>query len=319
MATKPHIILGTNMVGGRFKAPEVKTCLDDFAKHGHTMVDTAAVYTGGRSEMVLGDLGVSGKFQVHSKCWPIKPGDHSAEKLRATVEKSLQSLKTDSIDLYYLHAPDRATPILETLQTMDEFYRAGKVKALGLSNFTSYEVMKAYMTAEQHGLLKPTVYQGIYNPIHRVVEKELLPCLANLNMTFYAYSPLAGGLLSGNYARLEDPLPKTSRFNAKDWFDRYFNQQTFEGLNVVRDACKADGISMGEAALRWMVHHSALRPEDGLILGGSSLTQFQNNMDWCDKGPLPADIVAAFDGAYAASRATESPYFQPLPKKGSRL
>lgn len=152
------------MVGGRFRAADVKICLDEFAKHGFSIIDTAAVYTGGRSEKVLGELGASKKFKVHSKAWPIKPGDHSRDKLRKTIEQSLASLQTDCIDLYYLHSPDRGTPILETLQTIDEFFKAGKIKALGLSNFTSWEVMKTVITAEQHGLLKPTVYQGIYNP-----------------------------------------------------------------------------------------------------------------------------------------------------------
>lgn len=134
--------------------------------------------------------------------------------------------------------------------------------------------------------------------VHRTIETELLPCLRNLGLTFYAYSPLAGGLLSGNYARLDDPLPKTSRFNAKDWFQKYFNAQTFQGLNQVRAACQENGISMGEAALRWMVHHSALGKGDGVILGGSSLQQFKDNMDWCGKGKLSQDIVDAFDVAY---------------------
>ena len=97
------------------------------------------MYVAGRSEKVLGELDACSKFVVHSKAWPIKQGDHSAEKLRATIETSLASLKTGVIPLYYLHSPDRGTPILEVLKTIDEYYKAGKIKALGLSNFTACE------------------------------------------------------------------------------------------------------------------------------------------------------------------------------------
>jgi aflatoxin B1 aldehyde reductase len=89
------------------------------------------------------------------------------------------------------------------------------------------------------------------------------------------------------------------RFNAKDWYAKYFNQKTFEGLNIVRAACDASKMSMGEASLRWLMHHSALGKGDAVVLGGSSLKQFKDNIAWCDKGPLSKDIVDAFDSAYA--------------------
>jgi len=111
--------------------------LDLFKKYSYDELDTARVYCDGKEEGFITKVGWKERgFKIASKCYPVKPGGHSAPELRATLEKSLSELKTDKIDLYYLHAPDWATPLEETVKAMDELYKEGKVAVWGISNFT---------------------------------------------------------------------------------------------------------------------------------------------------------------------------------------
>jgi aflatoxin B1 aldehyde reductase len=131
-------------------------------------------------------------FQVATKAFPFKTGDHGALKLQSQFEQSLKALCTNQVDLFYLHAPDYGTEFEETLKVVNEFYKQGKFQRFGLSNYSSWQVMEIYKICEARGYVKPTVYQGRYSVLTRDVEKELFPCLRKLGIIFYAYNPLCG-------------------------------------------------------------------------------------------------------------------------------
>lgn len=176
-AIKNRLILGTMTIGpdpklgARITDIEVyKKCLSYFASKGYREVDTAQLYIGGQQEAFtrealtgLPDL----TFDVASKVYPKKPGDHAPENLIKAWDESLKNLGISEPDIFYLHAPDRSVPYEETLEAADKLYRDGKFKQLGLSNYASWEVAEIVGICERRGFVKPKVYQGMYNAISK--------------------------------------------------------------------------------------------------------------------------------------------------------
>jgi aflatoxin B1 aldehyde reductase len=119
---------------------------------------------------------------------------HSPEHLRENLMRSLKALQTDHIDMWYLHGPDRTTPYEVTLREVDKLHREGYFEKFAISNYMAWEVAQICEICDRNGWIKPSVYQGIYNAIHRAVEPELFPCLRHYGMAFYNYNPLAGGV-----------------------------------------------------------------------------------------------------------------------------
>ncbi|KAJ9493901.1 hypothetical protein H2202_010568 [Exophiala xenobiotica] len=185
-SNKPRVILGlmtfgppgTEAKGGRITTlDEYNKCLDYLQQRGYNEVDTARAYISGEQE----GFTQQAKWQdrgltLATKCYPVKPGDHAPDKLRASLEKSLKELGTNCVDIFYLHAPDRSVPFEETLRCCNDMFKEGKFVALGLSNYAAWEVAEVWNIAKERGWVKPTIYQAMYNAITRDIEKELVPC-----------------------------------------------------------------------------------------------------------------------------------------------
>ena len=230
------------------------------------------------------------------------------------AEWSLQDWKVnrDKVDLLYFHFPDGKTPIDEALETVAELYEQGKVKELGLSNYPAWQVVDIWHKCEKYGCPKPTVYQGMYNALCRNVEPELFPAIRALGMRFYAFNPLAGGMLTGKHQHFED-VPEPGRFTRlKSYRDRYWKQSYFDAVDEIRKACEAEGIPMVEAAYRWLSNHSCLDASkgDGILLGASKITQMEQNMEAAKKGELPQSILDAIDGAWEIAKSDSPAYFK---------
>lgn len=197
----------------------------------------------------------------------------------------------------------------ETLRACHQLHQEGKFVELGLSNYAAWEVAEICTLCRSNGWILPTVYQGMYNATTRQVETELLPCLRRFGLRFYAYNPLAGGLLTGRY-KYEDKDEKqpVGRFFGNNWAEvyrnRYWKEHHFEGIALVEKALQAaygtSAPSMTSAALRWMYHHSQLQGAhgDAVILGMSSLEQLEENLAATEEGPLEPAVVQAFDQAW---------------------
>lgn len=295
--------------GRRVDAEQSAAMVSAFMEHGHDELDGAFMYADGRSEQIMGSMGLGQKVKIATKVNPWDGKTLKAESVRSQLNTSLERLQRECVEILYLHAPDHETPIEETLAACQELYQQGKFKELGLSNYASWEVAEIYSICKYKNWILPTIYQGMYNATTRQVETELLPCLRHFGMRFCAYNPLAGGLLTGKY-QFEDKNEKqpTGRFFGNSWAEayrnRYWKEHHFRALDLVKKAIDAayscEKPSLTAAALRWMYHHSKLQGDlgDGVIIGMSSMEQLQLNLAASEEGPLAPTVVKAFNEAW---------------------
>ncbi|KAF7344268.1 putative aldo keto reductase [Mycena venus] len=237
------------------------------------------------------------------KMWWLTADDltHAPEDLRKGLNLSLAALKTNKLDIYYLHVPDRNVPYEDTLREINKMHTEGLFARFGLSNFPAWEVAQICEICKRNGWVMPTVYQGLYNAQHRVVEAELVP--------LYVYNPLAGGFLTSRYTRDQREFEFSDRYNperahAQHQRARFWSEANFAALDLLRAAVAAHGITESEAALRWLAHHSAIKKEfgDAVIVGAAGKKHLEENLEALDKGPLSADIVAALDAGWEQAR-----------------
>ena len=318
-----RVVLGTASVGSHLSPLAKITTVEDaskfvnlFRSRGYADIDTARAYPvgrGGTCEKLLGEdeLRLAKWANVSTKVSSFMPGSHRTKNITMSIDRSLDALNTDTVDVMYLHAPDKATPFKETCEAMNKAYMEGKFERFGLSNYSVAEVKEIVNICEENGWVKPKVYQGQYNPICRGGEEELFEVLREHNIAFYAYSPSACGFFSNKVSRasIKD---KNSRWNiasplgakyAKD----YFHDPLFAAAEVVRTQARKYGISGHAAALRWTTWHSQLGAEygDAVIIGASKLSQLKENMDILEQGPLPEALVETLNGVWDDVRALE--------------
>ncbi|KAI1378724.1 aldo/keto reductase [Hypoxylon crocopeplum] len=324
-ATALKVVFGAMTLGKEgaeaARVHDLKDCaamLDILQKYGYNEVDTARVY--GASEEILGQLNWQGRgIVLDTKLNPLrfgpKPYSHKRDDLKRGITDSLQALKADKVDLWYLHTPDHNTPYEETLEAVNELYKAGLFKRFGVSNYAAWEVAQICELCERNGWKKPDVYQGCYHALQRSVEPELFPCLRHYGIAFYAFSPLAGGMLTDKYQRDTTEHEQGSRFDpsrmqGKSFRRRYWNDAYFEALDVIRPVARKLGLTTAEAAVRWLVHHSSLKGEcgDAVIIGASSAAQLEENLANVKKDPLPDELVKAFDEAWSTVKGVCGTY-----------
>ncbi|EME45350.1 hypothetical protein DOTSEDRAFT_71172 [Dothistroma septosporum NZE10] len=304
--------------------------LDIFQKIGHNEVDTSRQYGDGASEEMLHGLRWQERgLQVSTKMYPTgalqfgpegwdKTLRHTSEGIQETVPKSLKALKTHQVDIWYLHGPDRTVTFEETMRAVNDIYQLGFFKRLGLSNYMAWEVARICGICKANNYKQPDVYQGIYNALHRAVEPELFPCLRHYGIAFYAYNPLAGGYLTDRYHRKtkHGNIEDGARFDASRWQGRmyrskYWNDEYFSALDILRPVARANGLTEAEAALRWMMHHSQLDSKhgDAIVTGASSVKQLEQNLLDLEKGPLPKEVVLALNDGWAGCKAISFKYW----------
>jgi len=323
-----NIVFGAMTFGSTptSRTPDISVCakiLDIFQSHGHNEIDTARFYNTGTSEEYLGKLDMKKRgIVVATKLYPTKgtqmPGEqisHSPADLRKHLLLSLQALQADKVDMWYLHGPDRSTPYEETLREVNNLHKEGYFRRFGLSNFMSWEVAQICGICEKNGWIKPVVYQGIYNVLHRAVEPELFPCLRAHGIAFYAFNPLGGGFLTGKVSKDSD-VEKGSRFDSDTrvgqmYRQRYWNDKYFTALDMIKAVGEKHGLSMTEISLRWMSHHSFLKRQfdDAILIGASSINHIEQNLVDLEKPPLPEDVVTTLNEAYEFVKPVTTKYW----------
>jgi aryl-alcohol dehydrogenase-like predicted oxidoreductase len=204
------------------------------------------------------------------------------------------------VDVYYIHAPDRRVPLEGLLAGINTLYQAGKFKRFGLSNYLATEVDEVVRVCREKGYVLPSVYQGNYSAVARRAETELLPTLRKHNISYNAYSPIAGGfltkdvevLVSGGEGRWD---PKTTF--GKQYHALYNTKNMLEGLKLWDKISKESGIPKVELAYRWVAHNSALSGEsgDGVIFGTRTIEQLNQTLAAFAKGPLDSEIAAQIE------------------------
>ena len=293
-----NLVLGTMTFGESVFSSDVKDFINAYLDAGHSELDTAYVYNEGNCERLLGEAlkEIDRPYTIATKVNPRISGKLDGEAAYKQVNESLERLGRDSVDIVYLHFPDPATPVVSILEAMANLHDQGKFKELGLSNFPAWMVADAWHICDGHGWVKPTIFQGIYNPLTRKAEIELNACLNNFGMRFYAFNPTAGGLLTGKYGKFED-APTDGRFTHRpNYQGRYWKKSYFDAVEVIKTAAEKHGITSIEATYRWLAYHSMLNGDrgDGILIGASKLNHLKQNMETVKAGPLPDDVVAAF-------------------------
>jgi aryl-alcohol dehydrogenase-like predicted oxidoreductase len=281
---------------------------------GITTIDTANAYVGGATEDMLsrllkerrGDIILASKAGMphadHGDNSPLSPAG-----LRNSVEGSLRRLGVDSIDLFYLHQPDRVTPLHETLRTVAELVAEGKIGALGVSNFAAWQIADVIHVAREVGAPQPVVAQQLYNLVARRLEEEYLGFAATHNVHTMVYNPLGGGLLTGRHSF--ESKPSEGRFGdsklAAMYTQRYWDKQLFDAIGELSRIASDAGVTLAELSLRWLAYRDGV---GSMLLGGSKVEQLQANIAAVANGPLPADVVEACDAVGTALRGRMPAY-----------
>jgi aryl-alcohol dehydrogenase-like predicted oxidoreductase len=292
-----ELCLGTMSFGGTTDEETAHRMLDRFTEAGGSFVDTADVYGAGASEEIVGrwlrrrrrdDLVVATK--AYGTMGPA-PNDAGAGRkhLISAVEASLRRLGTDYIDLYQIHVFDDATPLEETLSTLDGLVRAGKVRFVGASNYAGWQLQKSVDLSRLRGWEPFACLQPLYNLLDREAEWDLLPVCREEGLGVIPWSPLRGGWLSGRYRREQAAAPPGSRADvdpdAGGWpeaWGTYANERTWAVLDAVRDVAERTGRSAAQVALRWLMQQPGVTApilgprtpdqlEDGLAAAGTPL------------------------------------------------
>ena len=302
------LALGTMTFGARrwgTDAAASRAVFDAYVDAGGNFVDTADLYSDGRSEAMLGDFiadaGTRERLVVATKSgFPRTQGNahgggNGAKNMRAALDGSLARLRTEYIDLYWMHVWDRITPPEEVLRTLTDAVRAGRILHYGFSNTPAWYVARVATLAQAHGLPVPVGLQYQYSLLDRGVELELLPAGEALGLGLVPWSPLGGGLLTGKYGRekLADAarssrLPGDAsgddsargdddgRLDGDNPFGgMLFTERNFDIVDVVRDVAAEQGRSMAEVALAWTVAQPGV---SSVLVGASRVSQLQQNI-----------------------------------------
>jgi aryl-alcohol dehydrogenase-like predicted oxidoreductase len=302
------LVLGTMTFGDTVDAAGAEAMLDAALDAGITHVDTANGYAGGESERMLAGLlsGRRDRVTLATKAGMPHPDADghsplSARGLRASVEGSLARLGTDHVELFYLHQPDRAAPLAETLTTVAELVAEGKIGAFGVSNYAAWQIAEVNHLADELGMARPVVAQQLYNLLARRIEEEYAEFAAVTGLVTMVYNPLGGGLLTGRHSF--DAAPTDGRFGdsrlAAMYKERYWNTAIFDAVEQLSVVAEKAGIPITELALRWLVSKPATGP---ILLGGSKVEHLKANIAAVAKGPLDAEVLDACDDVGAALR-----------------
>jgi aryl-alcohol dehydrogenase-like predicted oxidoreductase len=310
--TVSRACFGTMTFGSQTDQAAAQRIVDACLDHGVNFFDTANVYNKGASETMLGRtlkgrrdrVVVASKVRAKMGDAPDESGLSRAAMLKA-IDESLRRLDTDYLDLYYLHAPDYATPIEETLGAMDELVRAGKVRYPACSNYASWQVVQMFWIAERNGYRPPAVSQPMYNLLARAIEQEYAAMCREFGVSTVVYNPLAGGLLTGKQPR-ERPLPGTRFDDNKLYLDRYWHAAYFDAVDELSAAAAKAGRSLVDVALSWLLHHSAA---DCVILGATRMEHLEQNLAAFEEGqPLSPELLAVCDEVWAKLRGVTPNY-----------
>ncbi|HEV8037475.1 MAG TPA: aldo/keto reductase [Bryobacteraceae bacterium] len=306
-----RICFGTMTFGGQTDFESAGRMIDLCADSGINFLDTANVYNIGASEEMLGRLleGRRQHFILASKVRN-KMGDGvdmaglSRGAIFRAIDDSLRRLNTDYLDLYYLHLPDYAVPIEESLDTMNELVRQGKVRYLASSNYSGWQMVEMLWIAGRKGEQPPYVAQPMYNLIARGIEQEYLPMSKRFGISNVVYNPLAGGLLTGKQRR-DAPLPGTRFDNNRMYLDRYWHQADFDAVDQLQRIAASAGRSLVSLALNWIYHHT---PVECIILGASRLDHLEQNLKVLSDGPLDPETLQGCDKVWEALRGPTPKY-----------
>ena len=301
--TVSRVCLGTMTFGKQMEEHAAAEAVAYAVEQGVNFIDTADVYPPGQNtsetERILGRVLAPWREKLvlatkgGGRVWDGPDGQGlSRQHLTRAVEESLRRLRTDRVELYYAHFPDRDVTPEEFVETMNGLIRAGKIRYYGVSNFSAWQLCELVLTARAMGAAPPVVSQSVYNLLTRGIEGELLPCLEKFGLDLVVYNPLAGGMLTGKY-RGGEKLPDT-RFTLEEAYARrYWSDRNIQAVERIRALAEARGQSVLALSLQWLLARETV---GAVILGFSRMEQLRENLAavaQAPPAPLPEEELRA--------------------------
>ncbi len=292
---------------------------------GGNFIDTADVYSGGRSEELLGGyvadrclrdkLVLATKFSFNAEAGNPHAGGNGRKNIHRALEGSLRRLRTDYIDLYWMHAYDSVTPVEEVLQSLGDLVRAGKIRYFGFSDLPAWYAVKAATLAAAHGVPGPVALQLEYSLVERSIEREHVPAARECGLGIMPWSPLAGGFLTGKYQRNDQGAAGQGRLGGSNPFQgayTKFTERNWRVLEALLEVAAQVGRPPGQVALAWTAAQPGVTT---LLLGASKLDQLRDNLASSNLSLTPGQLQVLDQGS-ALDRAF--PYGLLTPE-GSRM
>ncbi len=309
--TRAALTLGAMNFGKRTSAAEAEKIMARALERGVTLIDTANVYTDGASEEIVGrfvkarrdrvllatKVGLQGFFRG-------KAEGLSKATVLAAADQSLSRLGLDTIDIYYLHAPDHRTPIEDTLSGIAELLEKKKIRAFGVSNYASWQILEIFHACDAQGMPRPVIGQQIYNLLVRQLDLEYARFAKKYRLHTTVYNALAGGLLSGRYheSRVIEP---GSRFDKnKLYLTRYWNDRLFELVDKYKLVADKAGLSLLDFAYAWLAGSKVV---DSILLGPATVAHLDAALDAVEK-TISDEARAQADAVHHAFLATDVTY-----------
>jgi aryl-alcohol dehydrogenase-like predicted oxidoreductase len=317
----PVLTLGTGTFGGsgplfsawgNSQVEDAKRLIDISLEAGLNMFDSADVYSAGQAEEILGkaiagrrdEMIISTKSTFRTGEGPNDIGS-SRHHLTRAIERSLKRLGTDYIDLFQLHGFDAQTPIEETLATLDGFVKAGKIRYIGVSNFSGWQLMKSLAITEKYGWARYVAHQAYYSLIGRSYEWELMPLGIDQKVGAVVWSPLGWARLTGKIRR-GTPLPKDSRLQSQlnaDVAPPVDDEYLFRVVDALDEIAAETGKSIPQIAINWLLQRPTVST---IVIGARNEEQLRQNLGAVGWN-LTKEQVAKLDAASDTPRAY--PYF----------
>jgi aryl-alcohol dehydrogenase-like predicted oxidoreductase len=282
-----ELAMGTQTFGWGVEERTAHAMADRFAEQGGLLFDTSSTYNAGASEAMLGSW-LKSKSSRHSIVVATKvffatgeganDSGLSRKHLLKSVEESLRRLQTDYLDLYQAHCYDMSTPLEETFRTFDDLVRSGKVRYVGVSNFTASQLVRSLSLTRAKGWSAPVSLQAEYSLLVRETEWELLPVCEEEGLALLAWSPLAGGWLSGKYRQGQAPDPGSRVGRGDRWDDmpeQRENEQTWRVIERLREIARDRGKTCAQVAINFLLRRS---PRVIPIFGARTLEQLDQNL-----------------------------------------
>ncbi len=296
--------------GKRTPAAEAERIVAHALDRGLRVFDTANAYNDGESERILGRAIASRRAEVTiaSKVgfarMAGKPEGLSRSAILRAIDGTLQRLGTDYVDIYYLHVPDHATPISETLDAVAVLLESKKIRAWGVSNYAAWQILEMMQLSDACGMARPTISQVLYNLVIRELDIDYFAFAKTRALHTTIFNPLAGGLLSGRHVRAS-AAPKGSRFDGNALYQRrYWTDAMFDRVEALCVVAESEKMSLVELSYAWVASRPGV---DSILVGPVTVEHIDAAIEACDKRVSP-EALAKIDELDRTWRGTDAHY-----------
>lgn len=302
--TLESLAIGTMNFGRRTPEAEARRIIEVAIERGASLFDTANMYGDGESERILGRVLKARRREVRiaTKVGAWRKEGLSKPRILAAIDESLERLKTDFVDVYYLHAPDHQTPVSETLEAISTLLTSGKIRSWGISNYAAWQWVEINGLCQSHAMSKPAYSQVLYNLLVRQVEVEYLPCVKQFSIHTTVYNPLAGGLLA---RPVTSSIPPGSRFEFNPVYrKRYWSHRMHELTAALQMVADEASLSLVTLAYAWLLKRPGV---NSVLAGPGSVAHLEAALD-AVQVTLPDEVITSVDEVYRQFTGSDASY-----------